>query len=73
MKDHRREHVPVLGDRDRRHFQPRRLVDQLVDAASPVEKRILGMKVKVDEVGHDRDAWFLEPGASRRHHVTPTQ
>ena len=38
VKDHRREHVAVFGDRERRHFQPGRLIEKLVDAAGTVEQ-----------------------------------
>ncbi len=54
MKDHRREHVPVLGDGHGRHPQLRRTIQQLLDPARAVEQRILGVEVKVDEVGHRR-------------------
>jgi hypothetical protein len=49
VKDDRREHVPVLGDRQRRHFQLDRFVQQLVDPAGAVEKRELSMKVEMNE------------------------
>ena len=59
VKDHRREHVAVLGDRHRRHLQLDRLVEQLLDPARAVEQRILGVQVEVDELSHcnavDRD------------------
>ena len=50
VKDHRREHVAVLGDRERRHLQLDRFVEQLVDAAGAVEQRELGVQVEVDEL-----------------------
>ena len=50
VKDHRRKHVAVLGHRERRHFQPGGLIEQLVDAARPIEQRKLGVQVKVNEV-----------------------
>ena len=53
VEDDRREHVAVLGDRQRRHLQLDRLVEQFVDAAGAVEQRELGVQVKVDELGHD--------------------
>jgi formate C-acetyltransferase len=53
VEDDRREHVPVLGDGDRRHVQLRRLVQHLVDAAGAVEERKLGVKMQVNEIGHD--------------------
>ena len=49
VKDHRREHVAVLGDRQRRHLQRDRLIEHLVDAASAVEQRELGVEVQVNE------------------------
>jgi hypothetical protein len=49
VKDDRREHVAVLGDRQRRHLELDRFVQQLVDPAGAVEKRKLGVKVKVNE------------------------
>ena len=49
VKDHRREHIPVLGDRQRRHLEPGRLVEQLVDAAGAIEQRILGVQMKMNE------------------------
>ena len=54
VKDHRREHVAVLGHRERRHLQLHRLVEQLVDAAGAVEQRELGVQMEVDELSiHD--------------------
>ena len=50
VKDDRREHVAVLGDRERRHLQLDRAVEQLLDPAGAVEERILGVQVQVDEV-----------------------
>ena len=52
VKDYRREHVAVLGDRDRRHLQLRRLIEKLVDAARAVEQGVFGVKVEVDEFRH---------------------
>ena len=52
VEDDRREHVAVLGDRERRHLQLDRFVEQLVDAAGAVEERELGVQVEVDEVRH---------------------
>src|SRR6185436_7057886 len=52
VEDHRREHVPVLGDCHRRHLQLDRLVEQLLDPARPVEQRILGMQMEMYEVRH---------------------
>ena len=49
VENHGREQVPVLGDRQGRHLQLRRLVEHLVDAAGAVEQRKLGMQVQVDE------------------------
>jgi outer membrane protein assembly factor BamB len=40
----------MLGYGQRRHFQPGRLVEQLVDSACSVEQRKLGVKMKVNEV-----------------------
>jgi len=48
----RREHVAVLGDRKRRHLEPHRFVEQLVDPARAIQQRELRMKVKVDELVH---------------------
>ena len=52
VEDHRREHVPVLGDREPRHLQPGRLIEHFVDAARAVEQRELGVQVQVDEFSH---------------------
>jgi hypothetical protein len=52
MKHDRRKHVAVFRHRQRRHVQPRRLVEQLVDSACAVEQRVLGVEVEVDEVAH---------------------
>ena len=38
VKDHRREHVAVLGDGERRHLQLHRFIEQLVDPAGTVEQ-----------------------------------
>ena len=50
VEDDRREHVAVLGDRERRHLQLDRFVEQLVDAAGAVEQRELGVQVKMNEL-----------------------
>ena len=42
----------MLGDRDRRHLQLDRLIEQLVDPARAVEQRELGVQVEVDELAH---------------------
>jgi hypothetical protein len=42
----------VLSDRYRRHLQLHRMIEQLLDAARAVEKRVLRVEVKVNEVGH---------------------
>ncbi len=52
VKDDRREHVAVLGNRERRHLQLDRAVEQLLDAAGTVEQRVLRVQVQVDELGH---------------------
>ena len=52
VEHHRREHVAVLGDRQRRHLQLHRFVEQLVDAAGAVEQRELGVQVEMDELRH---------------------
>ena len=52
VKDHRREHVAVLGDGERRHLQLHRFIEQLVDAAGTVEQRELGVKMKVGKFSH---------------------
>ena len=49
VEDDRREHVAVLGDRQRRHLQLDRFVEQLVDAAGAVEQRELGVQMEMDE------------------------
>jgi hypothetical protein len=38
VKDHRREHVAVLGHGERRHLQLHRFVQQLIDPARAVEE-----------------------------------
>ena len=50
VEDHRREHVPVLGDRHRRHLQLDRLVEQLLDPARAVEEGVLGMQMEMHEL-----------------------
>ena len=52
VKDDRREHVPVLGHRDRRHLQSHGLLEHFVDAARAVEQGELSVQVQVDEFGH---------------------
>ena len=42
----------MLGDRERRHAQLLRLVEQLLDAAGAVEQRELRVEVEMDEVAH---------------------
>src|SRR5690348_11939417 len=48
----RREHVAMLGHRQRRHIELRRLIEQFVDAAGAVEQRILGVQMEMNEIGH---------------------
>ena len=52
VEHHRREKIPVLGDRDRRHLQPRGLIEQLVDPARPIEQRKLSVEMKMNELRH---------------------
>ena len=52
VKDHRREHVAVLGHCQRRHLQLHCLIEQLVNPAGAVEQRELRVEVKVDELRH---------------------
>ena len=52
VKDDRREQVPVLGHRERRHLEPLGLGQQLADPARPVQQRVLRVQVEVDELGH---------------------
>src|SRR5256885_12972538 len=49
VKNHRREHVAVLGNCQRGHLQPGRLVEQLVYTACTVEERVLGVQMKMNE------------------------
>jgi hypothetical protein len=50
VEGHRREHVAVLGDGERRHLELDRFVEQLVDATGAVEERELGVQVEVNEL-----------------------
>ena len=50
VKNHRREHVPVLGDRQRRHLEPGRLIEELVDAARAVEQREFSVTMQMNEM-----------------------
>ncbi len=43
----------VVGERDRRHLEPLRLLDERRDPARPVEDRVLGVNVEVDEGRRD--------------------
>jgi hypothetical protein len=45
------EHVAVVGDRDRRHLELPDPPAELPQPIGAVEKRILSVKVEVDEVG----------------------
>ena len=49
VKNHRRKHVAVLGDRQRGHVQLGGLIERLVDPAGPVEQGIFGVQVKMNE------------------------
>jgi len=44
-------HRAVVGERDGRHLEPRRLLRERRDPASPVEDRVLRVDVQVDERG----------------------
>ena len=57
------EHVAVVGDRQRRHLQPRRLVEQLADPGRSVEHRELGVDVQV----HERDELDIGGGLLSTH------
>ena len=45
------EDEPVVRRGDRRHLHPRRFAGEVVDARRPVEHRVLGVAVQVDEGG----------------------
>jgi hypothetical protein len=64
VEHHRREHVAVFGDGQRRHAHLLRLVEQLVDAACAVEQRELGVQVQMDELGHRATPTRWSRGAS---------
>ena len=68
VEDDRREHVAVLGDRQRRHLEAGRLVEQLVDAARAVEQGKLGVTMKMNEVLVSHWIWgaCLAEGGTRR-------
>src|ERR1700704_5065594 len=53
VKDHRREQVAVLGDRNRRHLQRDGLIEDLVNPARAVEEGKLGMEMEMNELSHD--------------------
>ena len=48
----------VVGERDRRHLEPGRLVHERRDPARPVENRVLGVDVEVDERSRHRECHF---------------
>jgi hypothetical protein len=50
VEGHCREHVAVFGDRQCRHLEPGGLIEQLVDAAGPIEQGELGVTMEVNEV-----------------------
>jgi outer membrane protein assembly factor BamB len=50
VKDDRRKHVSVLGDRQGGHLEPGGLIEQLVDTARTIEQRELGVTMKVNEI-----------------------
>ncbi len=54
----------VVGERHGRHLESRRLGRQLRDPARPVENRILGVDMQMDEGGGHREV-ILEPGQDR--------
>src|SRR5919201_405833 len=59
----RAEHHPVIGDRERRHPERGRALEQRGDPGGAVEQRVLGMGVEVDEAlgsrfGHGQ-VWVL--------------
>ena len=54
VEDDRREHVAVLGDRERRHLELDRFIEELVDAAGAVEQRELRMQMEMDELRRHR-------------------
>jgi len=47
----RAEHVAVVGDPDRLHAELLGALDQLGKLGRPVEQRVLGVLVKVNELG----------------------
>src|SRR5262249_2945401 len=49
---HGAEYVAVIGHRDRRHAEFLHPVHKLLDVASAVEHRVVGMQVQMDELGH---------------------
>ena len=51
----------VVRERDRRHLEPRRLVDERGDPARPVEDRELGVDVEVNERRAHREGHRTAP------------
>jgi hypothetical protein len=66
VEDHRPEHVAVVGDGHGLHAELRRLVDELVDVARPVEEAVLGVQVKVDELSHGQQPKISHGGTETR-------
>ena len=52
----------MLSDRERRHLQFDRFVEQLVDAACTVEQGELSVQMKVDELCHVYSHSMVEGG-----------
>jgi hypothetical protein len=55
--------APVVGERHRRHLQLGRAGRQLRDPAGPVEDRVLGVDVEVDEGRANHRVSHLRPGS----------
>jgi hypothetical protein len=62
VKGDRREEVAMLRDRQRWHLQLDRFVEQLLNAARPVEERELSVQMKVDELCHVYSHSMVEGG-----------
>ena len=57
----------VVGERDGGHLEPRRLLRERRDPARPVEDRVLGVDVQVDEVGaHERPSYSADSDVPER-------
>jgi len=62
----RAEHIAVVGHGNRRHFHAPDIIDQVFYKTCSVKKAVLGVNMKMYEIGMKHMAWRMAHGAWRK-------